>query len=239
MAVAPKLTRLACAAVAVLPLVALAAGARKDATPDDSIAQRVRACTACHGDEGRATNEGFYPRIAGKPAGYLFNQLRHFRDGRRGNPSMVYMVSWMSDDYLREIARFFADQKPPYPPPPALEVAAATLARGRTLVLEGDRSRGVPACAACHGEALAGRMPAVPGLLGMPRDYLNAQFGAWRNGARRSDPPDCMRQVAERLAPDDVAAATAWLSLQPVPSAYAPQEMPVRGLPLDCGGLGR
>ena len=47
------------------------------------MAERVRACTACHGKEGRATSDGYYPRIAGKPAGYLYNQLVNFRDGRR------------------------------------------------------------------------------------------------------------------------------------------------------------
>ena len=28
------------------------------------------ACTTCHGKEGRAGPDGYYPRIAGKPAGY-------------------------------------------------------------------------------------------------------------------------------------------------------------------------
>ena len=40
---------------------------------EDSIAQRTLACTACHGDQGRAGPDGFYPRLAGKPAGYLYN----------------------------------------------------------------------------------------------------------------------------------------------------------------------
>ena len=29
------------------------------------------------------------------------------------------------------------------------------------------------ACASCHGSALTGVEPTVPGLLGLPRDYLN------------------------------------------------------------------
>ncbi len=202
----------------------------------DTIAQRVLACAACHGKEGRSTNEGYFPRIAGKPAGYLYHQLLNFRDGRRGYPAMVYMVSWQSDAYLREIADYFAGEHPPYPPPRPAEAGPATLARGRTLVLEGDAPRGVPACAACHGEALMGRTPAIPGLLGLPRDYLNAQIGAWRNGARRAMVPDCMAEIARRLAPDDVAAATAWLAAQPVPADAAPAPMPAR-LPIECGGV--
>ena len=49
----------------------------------DTMAQRLLACTACHGEQGRATPDGYFPRIAGKPAAYLHNQLRHFQAGRR------------------------------------------------------------------------------------------------------------------------------------------------------------
>ena len=38
---------------------------------EDTIAQRALACTACHGPQGRAAPDGYYPRLAGKPAGYL------------------------------------------------------------------------------------------------------------------------------------------------------------------------
>ena len=41
--------------------------------------------------------------------------------------------------------------------------------------------------------------PAIPGLLGLPRDYLNSQFGAWRIGQRQAQEPDCMAQVARQL----------------------------------------
>ena len=73
-------------------------------TIPDTMAQRMQPCSACHGKEGRATQEGFFPRIAGKPAGYLYNQLDNFRSGRRAYPTMTYFVEQMSDDYLHEIA---------------------------------------------------------------------------------------------------------------------------------------
>lgn len=209
---------------------------------DEALARRLLACTGCHGKEGRATADGWYPRIAGKPAGYLFNQLRHFRDGRRGNPAMAWMVAWMTDDYLREIAAHFAAQHPPYPPPQAPTAAAAQLARGRELALRGDPARQVPACATCHGEALTGVAPFVPGLLGLPRDYLNAQFGAWRNGARRADAPDCMGEIARRLGDEDMAAASAWLATQPVPADGIAPPAPAgfaAALPMRCGSVPR
>ena len=67
---------------APLSLVFMSFGGVSATTPDsqlDTLQQRVKPCTSCHGNEGRATREGYFPRIAGKPAGYLFNQLLNFR----------------------------------------------------------------------------------------------------------------------------------------------------------------
>lgn len=55
----------------------------------DTLAQRVLACAACHGKEERATIAGYFPRIAGKPAGYLYNQLINFLEGRRQYPLIM------------------------------------------------------------------------------------------------------------------------------------------------------
>ncbi|GAB3541821.1 c-type cytochrome [Noviherbaspirillum agri] len=204
---------------------------------DGDIARRVAPCMACHGKEGRAASDGYYPRIAGKPAGYLYNQLINFRDGRRRQyPLMTYTVQHLSDPYLLEIARFFAAQQLPYPPPPAIDVPAATLERGRTLATKGDATRKLPACNACHGDALTGVAPSIPGLLGLPRDYINAQFGAWREGARRAAAPDCMAQLAQRMSVEDISAVSAWLATQPV-STGTPAERASGRLPLDCGSF--
>ena len=107
--------------------------ARADAAPafEDSIAQRTLACTACHGDQGRAGPDGFYPRLAGKPAGYLYNQLLNFRDGRRHYGLMTRLVDPLTDAYLYEIAQHFAALNVPYaaPSPYAQRAAAPVLAR--------------------------------------------------------------------------------------------------------------
>ena len=201
--------------------LAIASGAA--AAPfEDSMAQRMLACTACHGPQGRAGPDGYYPRIAGKPAGYLYHQLLNFRDGRRHYGLMARLVDPLSDDYLMEIARHFAALDLPYPAPPAANAPAAQLQRGRALALQGDGARQLPACTQCHGAALTGVLPAVPGLLGLPRDYLNSQLGAWRTGQRRAHAPDCMAQIARQLEPDDVTALTAWLASQPVPAGAHP-----------------
>jgi len=216
----------------------LAGGAARAALPvQDTIAQRVAACIGCHGREGRAASDGYYPRIAGKPAGYLYNQLVNFRDGRRTYALMTHLVQHLTDDYLREIADYFAGLDLPYPAPQPPAIDTAMLERGRRLVLEGDASRDIPGCAQCHGAALTGVAPAVPGLLGLPRDYLNSQFGAWRIGQRHAHEPDCMAQVARQMGADDVAAITGWLAAQPVPAPSKPAQALPAPMPLRCGGL--
>ena len=205
-------------------LFLLAATASQAAPPpfEDTIAQRTQACTACHGKEGRAASDGYYPRIAGKPAGYLYNQLLNFREGRRHYGLMAQMVDPLSDAYLMEIAQYFSQLDLPYPAPQPANVTAEVLRRGQALVQQGDAARNVPACVQCHGTALTGVAPNTPGLLGLPRDYLNAQLGAWRTGQRRAHAPDCMGTVARQLSPDEVNAAASWLAAQPLPANTHP-----------------
>jgi cytochrome c553 len=204
----------------------------------DTLAQRLLACTGCHGAEGRASNEGYLPRIAGKPAGYLYNQLINFREGRRPNAAMVRLVAPLSPAYLRQIAQHFAAQEVPYPSPQTRSAPADVLAAGERLAREGDSTRQLPACAACHGKSLMGMQPATPGLLGLPRDYVVSQLGAWRTGSRRALTPDCMAHVAQALTPADIHAVSTWLSTQSAPSDARPAAAPVAALPLSCGGAG-
>lgn len=203
----------------------------------DSMGARVQACTACHGREGRATPDGYFPRLAGKPPGYLYHQLINFREGRRRYPLMSGLLENLSDAYLAEMAAHFAELDIPYSTPRPPQVGDAMLERGRRLVQQGDGARGLPACVQCHGSAMTGLQPAVPGLLGLPRDYLNSQLGAWQTGQRRALAPDCMARVARLLSADEVSAVSAWLAAQPLPvNTRAVKSLP-QPLPLKCGGL--
>ena len=219
--------------------LALAVASVAHAAPqvEDTMAQRMQACTGCHGPQGRAASDGYYPRIAGKPAGYLYNQLVSFRDGRRPYALMTNLLAPLTDDYLREIAEHFSQLELPYPPPTPATAGVDVLTRGETLVTRGDAALRIPACVQCHGAGLMGVAPSVPALIGMPRDYLNAQLGAWRAGSRHAMPPDCMAQVAQRLAPSDISALSQWLSAQAVPAGAKPAAAPAEPLPLPCGGV--
>lgn len=224
-------------AVAMLALLLAGAAAMAKPAPD-TLEQRIKACTACHAtaDAGEK-RDAFFPRIAGKPAGYLYNQLLNFREGRRRYPLMTYMVDHLPDAYLHEIADYFSRQHPAPPPAQPGTLPAAALERGRLLVTQGDAGRQLPACVACHGEKLAGLAPAVPGLLGLPRDYINAQFGAWKTGVRRARAPDCMAAIAARLADADVAAISGWLATQVARLDARPADAPAAQPPLACGSI--
>lgn len=232
--------------VAPVLLLALACTGTAWAAPNtapirvpDTIAQRAQACTVCHGREGRATRTGYFPRIAGKPAGYLYQQLRHFRDGRRNNATMQRLVRHLSDDYLRELAGYFAGLDLPYAPVPAnAATATAAATRAEALVRQGNAAANLPACTGCHGSALTGLQPAIPGLLGLPSDYLIAQLGGWQTGQRHAAAPDCMARVAQALSPADVADVAHWLAAQPLPAdTHAAAPTPGQHLPITCGSL--
>ena len=189
---------------------------------EDTMAQRTLACTACHGPQGRAAPDGYYPRLAGKPAGYLYNQLLNFKQGRRHYALMTQLVDPLTDAYLLEIAQYFSQLKVAYPAPLGSAASAETLKHGERLVMQGDVQRQVPACVQCHGSAMTGVAPNVPGLLGLPRDYLNAQLGAWKSGQRRAHAPDCMKAVVASLSMEDINAVGSWLAAQPLPANTSP-----------------
>jgi cytochrome c553 len=222
---------LVCAAWACATLAATDAAAPMPSAMDE----RVRACTSCHGAQGQGLNNDYFPRIAGKPADYLFNQLISFRDGGRTYPPMGYLIAFLPDDYLRKISQYFAALQPPYPNADTGNVSPAVLQYGERLVTHGDPARKLPACAACHGARLTGTQPGIPGLLGLHASYIAGQMGTWRSGTRHAIAPDCMHSIAVKLTDKDITAVSSWLARQPRPADPTPAATGAGPLPLACG----
>src|SRR5699024_3113428 len=127
-------------AAGVLCVLALGHPAVAQDLPDH-MEQRLAACTGCHGPHGAGSPEDTrVPRLAGKPAGYLFQQLEYFRHGQRRHAPMEYVVRQLSPAYLRQIAIYFSRQEVPVHEHPVPDVADAVLERGRQLVEHGDAS---------------------------------------------------------------------------------------------------
>lgn len=228
--------RLAATWLSAAALMLLASPLLADGVPD-TLQQRIKACTSCHGKHGQGGDNGFNPRLAGKPSLYLYHQMVNFREGRRHYPLMRHMVTGLPDAYLHEIADYFAAQTPVWPPPEPSGAPDSVLEKGRHLVRHGDPARNVPACMACHGKRLTGLEPAIPPLVGLPRNYISNQLGAWRGGTRHAMAPDCMAKVASRLSRQEINAVAAWLSSRPVPENTHPAPAGSLKLPLKCGGV--
>jgi cytochrome c553 len=225
--------------LALLALIfALAPLARADGT--DDFGERLAACAACHGKQGEGVQGAeYYPHLAGKPAGYLFEQLKGFREGRRVSTQMAWYVRFADDAFLQRIADYYA-ALPPRTRSADTGSAQLTAERrsvAQNLVEHGDPARGVPACSACHGTNLAGLEPGVPALLGLPVDYVIAQFGAWREGVRNGAPPDCMHDVAGKVGADDIRAIAVYLSQQSNVDGLRPAPAGSFVPPKACGSL--
>ena len=206
---------------------AVAASEILAANAPDTMEERVKPCIVCHGPEDKKGRDAYYPRIAGKPEGYLFNQLRNFRDGRRYYRPMAVLLEGLPDQYLREMAAYFASLKQAFPPPEPMRASFAEIELARTLVTRGDPTRKIPACVDCHGKDLMGTAPFVPGLLGLPRVYLIAQFGNWQHGGlMRGQAPDCMSEIAKQLTTNETSIIAEWLAAQPVSDALLKRERP-------------
>lgn len=210
------------------------------ASPAYELGEALAACNSCHGRHGEGMSAGeYYPHLAGKPAGYLFDQLRAFRDGGRQYAQMGWLLRNMDDTYLQAVAGHFASMPPrtrkPDDAPSALDAAVA--ARATALVEHGDTARGIPACSACHGTALTGLEPGVPALVGLPEEYIVAQFGGWLTGVRTARKPDCMAQIARKLDPAEIRALAAWLSRQSHDTPQPPAPAGSFVLPLACADL--
>ncbi len=201
----------------------------------DTIEQRMQACVGCHGERGGGLANALFPRLAGQPADYLASQMKAFREGRRTYAPMNFLMSRQTDEYFAEIAAYFAAQKPDPRVVDArrrLPADRATMEAGRDLVQNGRPASSLPACTTCHGSRLGGTLPGIPGLAGMPQDFLIEQVGSWKNGTHRSPAPNCMAQIAQRLSGSDIVAAATWLSMQ---QPDAPPEPRPESLPLACG----
>ncbi len=183
--------------LALLASIVLSLGvarAQTTAQPPDTMAARVLACASCHGAEGEGTSDVYFPRLAGKPAGYLYNQLVAFRDGRRKYPPMNYLLDFLPDPYLKQMAEHFASLRPPFPAPAIPAVSNEILARGESIAVNGDPSaafRPAPVATARASAAWSRRYRAA-----RPARQLHQRTTRrLAYGTRTAAAPDCMQIV--------------------------------------------
>lgn len=209
-----------------LGLLALLAPLAASATDAATITRQgngkgAAPCMACHGADGGGMEVNAYPRLAGLDAAYIQRQLDDFASGTRANPVMQPNAVALDEDERAALAKYYGALPVPArfaAPPPARPDAA-----GERLATRGDWSRGLPACVQCHAPGGVGVGANFPPLVGQPAGYIAAQLRAWQQGARRNDPLQLMRHVAQQLTPQEIETVAGWFAAQPLPAkASAP-----------------
>jgi cytochrome c len=98
---------------AALAVVGLSTAVAGEAALDGAQLYQTKACSSCHGADGRTPLLPIYPKVAGQNAGYTFNQLNDIKNGSRNNGQAVVMTGIMagvSEEEIRAIADWLATQ---------------------------------------------------------------------------------------------------------------------------------
>jgi cytochrome c553 len=177
------------------------------------------ACHVCHGLAGEGNNAGA-PPLSGLPYGYLLKQLQDYADGRRQDRTMHAIASRLTLEQRQLVSAWYASRDAPA----AAQVRAATPSPHAALLWHsGDARRGLPPCAACHGELGEGVGPAVPPMHDRPALYLAEQLERWRLGKRQNDPERVMARVTQRLTTAERHALAHYVAGLPGASAVGAQ----------------
>lgn len=171
--------------------------------------QNAAACQACHGQGGAKPIMGVYPKLSGLGERYLYDQLVAIKNNSRPIPEMTGQLDNMSEQDLRNLAAYFAQQE--------MVVSQADpdlVDKGAALYRGGNMASGVPACAACHSPQGKGNEPAgYPHLGGQNAEYLAKQLKAYRDGTRaNSTNASIMVDVSTRLTDAEIEAVSSYIS---------------------------
>jgi cytochrome c553 len=168
-------------------------------------AAKAQACMACHGAGGISQTKEI-PSLAGQPDGFIQWQLVFFRNGVRKNPVMTPMAESLKDDDIRNLAAFFAAQKPPLADR-AVKTDDALMAAGRK-VAQANR------CASCHKDDYSGAQ-ATPRVAAQREDYLLKALREFKAGTRNGGAMAAMAEVVYPLGDADLRALAHFLARQP------------------------
>ena len=164
-----------------------------------AIEQKAQLCAACHGENG-APQQKTTPALWGQQLGYLYLQLRDYKNGARKSDQMAAVVATLERDDMMGLAQYFS-QKPwanLAQPRASATVAARALAASTVVV-----------CTSCHQEGYRGE-GTQPRLAGQQRDYLAQTMADFRDGKRGNNPG--MSDLMKSISPEDVTALADYLA---------------------------
>lgn len=173
-------------------------------------AAKAAVCSACHGPGGNSSNPE-WPKLAGQHSNYTFHQLKFLKSGTRPSPVMNAQAANLSEQDMRDLAAYFSAQAPT----PGI-ASPDSVAVAERLYRDGDASRGLPACAACHGPKGAGNAGAgFPYIGGQHAAYTGKVLRELRglHGAPIPYPPlVSMSAVAAKLSDAEMDALASYIN---------------------------
>ena len=169
--------------------------------------QKAALCIGCHGVDGNSSNPA-WPSLAGQHAEYLTKQVNDFKSKARVDGTMNAMVGSLSDADTANISAYFASNK--------AKLAGAnkdSIELGKKIYRGGIASRGIAACASCHGPSGAGNPAAkFPALSGQHSKYTVKTLNDFASGTRSNDPQGMMRDVAIKLRANEIKAVSDYIA---------------------------
>ena len=118
------------------------------------------------------------------------------------------MAMALTGDDINNVAHYFGSQTLQ----PAVAKNGETIEWGQKLWRAGDASKGLPACAACHGPAGKGLPAQFPRLSGQFAEYTAAQLKAFRAGERANDPAKMMQTIALKMTDKEIEAVSDFIA---------------------------
>jgi cytochrome c553 len=178
--------------------------------PGDAAAGQAKAavCGACHGMDGNSS-VAMYPKLAGQSEAYIARQLADFKAGIRQNPIMMGMAAPLSPQDMHDLGAYFATK---VSSPGVAD--QALVEHGQQLFRQGDATRGIPACMACHSIDGRGNPGATyPQLAGQHAEYVQATLKAWHDGTvwGTDARAQIMPAIAKQLDEKDIAALASYV----------------------------
>ena len=92
-----------------ISLVATCAWSAAYAQDSSAVRGMAATCTFCHGTDGRSV--GITPSLAGVDKGYMAQQMKDYKTGKRPATIMHQLAKGYTDAQIDQIAAYFAAQK--------------------------------------------------------------------------------------------------------------------------------
>ena len=171
----------------------------------------MKICFNCHGQNGAST-QPLYPILAGQQEYYLYVQLKDFKSGLRAGPEMSAVVTALTKEEMKAMAKYFNQHEWPNL---GIKATPETIKQGLTAISAGQ-------CVQCHRGGFEGGS-GVPRLAGQHPEYLlktmlDFKYKRRTNAAAKSS-------LFASFSDEDIEALANYLASLTVHKASQPSEI--------------